>query len=70
MLAEISSLFAKHQVSIQTVRQDGLGKDANLIIRTHRAKESALANVLKDLKQLSVVKKIDGVMRVEGDETS
>jgi homoserine dehydrogenase len=70
VLAEISSLFAKHQVSIQTVRQDGLGKDANLIIRTHRAKESALANVLKDLKQLSVVKKIDGVMRVEGDETS
>ncbi len=70
VLAEISSLFAKHQVSIQTVRQDGLGKDANLIIRTHRAKELDLASVLKDLKQLSAVKKIDGVMRVEGDEAS
>jgi homoserine dehydrogenase len=70
VLAEISSVFAKHEVSIQTVRQDGLGTDANLIIRTHQAKESALASVLNSLRQLSAVKKIDGVMRVEGDESS
>ncbi len=70
VLAEISSVFAKHAVSIQTVRQDGLGTAANLIIRTHQAKEGALATVINNLRELTAVKKVAGVMRVEGDESS
>jgi homoserine dehydrogenase len=70
VLAEISSAFAKQSVSIQTVRQETRGKDASLIIRTHQAKESSLASVLNELRNLSAVKQINGVMRVEGDETS
>ena len=70
VLAEISAAFATQGVSIQTVRQETRGKVASLIIRTHQAKESYLASVLSELKNLSAVKQINGVMRVEGDEPS
>lgn len=68
VLAEISRAFAEQDVSIQTVRQEARGKEASLIIRTHQAKESDLASVLSELRKLSAVKHINGVMRVEGDE--
>ena len=70
VLAEISAAFATQGVSIQTVRQETRDKVASLIIRTHQAKESYLASVLSELKNLSAVKQINGVMRVEGDEPS
>jgi len=68
VLAEISNVFAKHAVSIQTVLQETRGKDASLIVKTHQAKESALQKVLAELKNLSAVKRLNGAMRVEGEE--
>lgn len=68
VLAEISNVFAKHAVSIQTVRQETRGNDASLIIKTHQAKESALEAVLAELKRTSAVKQVNGAMRVEGEE--
>lgn len=68
VLAAISNVFAKHSVSIQTVLQETRGKDASLIVKTHQAKESALKNVLHELKNLSAVKRLNGAMRVEGEE--
>ena len=68
VLAAISNVFAKHSVSIQTVLQETRGKDASLIVKTHQAKESALKNVLQELKNLSAVKRLNGAMRVEGEE--
>lgn len=70
VLAEISTVFAKDAVSIQTVRQETRGKEATLIIKTHQAKEAQLAKVLASLKNLPAVKNVAGVMRVEGDENS
>ncbi|WP_344841879.1 hypothetical protein [Nonomuraea dietziae] len=35
----MATLFAEHDVSIQTVRQEGHGDDAQLVIVTHRATE-------------------------------
>ena len=66
VLAAISSEFAKHEVSIQAVRQDGIGEDADLVIRTHRATDAKLSATVDGLKNLSAVKEVVGVMRVEG----
>jgi len=66
VLAAIASEFAKHDVSIQAVRQDGEGADANLIIRTHRASDSQLRATVDALRNMSAVHEVVGVMRVEG----
>lgn len=66
VLAAISGEFAKHDVSIQAVRQDGIGEDADLVIRTHRATDAKLSATVNGLKNLAAVKEVVGVMRVEG----
>ena len=35
VLAAVAELFAEHDVSIQTVRQEGRGDDAQLVVVTH-----------------------------------
>jgi len=62
----VASTVAKNNVSILTVRQEGRGADAELVVLTHVATESALANTLKDLQQLDVVKQVVSMIRVEG----
>ena len=49
-----------------TVRQEGRGADAELVVLTHVAREDALANTVKDLRALDIVKKVVSVIRVEG----
>ena len=66
VLASVASTVAKNNVSILTVRQEGRGADAELVVLTHVATESALADTVKDLRQLSVVQKVVSVIRVEG----
>ncbi|MFM1819622.1 MAG: hypothetical protein RIS61_1220 [Actinomycetota bacterium] len=66
VLAAISGEFAKHDVSIQAVRQDGIGEDADLVIRTHKATDAKLSATVDGLKNLAAVKEVVGVMRVEG----
>jgi homoserine dehydrogenase len=67
-LAQISQKIADNNVSIQTVRQDGLENDAQLVIRTHKALEKDLAKTLEDLRNLDAVKEISDYMRVEGED--
>ena len=64
----IASIFAAHGVSIQTVRQDGHGNDAALVVRTHVARESALAATIDALRSSDTVHRVVGVMRVEGED--
>jgi homoserine dehydrogenase len=66
VLAAISNEFAKHDVSIQAVRQDGEGDAASLIIRTHEAPESRLRATVEALENMTAVREVLGVMRVEG----
>ena len=66
VLAAISNEFAKHDVSIQAVRQDGEGDAASLIIRTHEAPESRLRATVEGLQGMAAVREVLGVMRVEG----
>ena len=67
VLAQVATAFARHQVSIQTVRQEGHQDDASLVIVTHRAPDAALAATVEDLRALEVVRDVTSVMRVEGD---
>ncbi|MFI7616799.1 homoserine dehydrogenase [Nonomuraea terrae] len=68
VLARVAELFAKHDVSIQTVRQEGHGDDAQLVIVTHRATDAALTATMEGLRELDIVRAIASVMRVEGDD--
>ena len=66
VLAAIAGEFATHGVSIMTVRQDGLHDSAQLVILTHKATEANLHSTVDGLRQLSAVRAVPGVMRVEG----
>jgi len=70
VLAVVAGVFAQHEVSIQTVRQEGRGADATLVVVTHRAPDAALAATVKDLRQLDIVREVTSVMRVEGEDLS
>jgi homoserine dehydrogenase len=67
VLAPVAEAFARHDVSIQAVRQEGHGGDANLVIVTHTARESALAATVADLSAMEAVRAVDSVLRVEGE---
>jgi homoserine dehydrogenase len=68
VLATIAQAFADNDVSIQTVRQDGHGDDAHLVVRTHKAHDSALAATIERLRSSDAVRRVVGVMRVEGED--
>lgn len=68
VLASIAEAYARHGVSIKSVRQEGQGDDAQLVIVTHEARDAALAATVDDLEALHVVRAVASVMRVEGEE--
>jgi homoserine dehydrogenase len=67
VLAAVASEFATHGVSIQTVRQEGRGDDAELVIVTHRATDAALSSTVAGLRRMSMVHAVTSVMRVEAE---
>ncbi|MFV2106779.1 homoserine dehydrogenase [Micromonospora sp. LOL_015] len=68
VLAAVAGVFARHDVSIATVRQSGRDADASLVIVTHRAPDAALAATVEELRGLDVVRSIASVLRVEGGQ--
>jgi homoserine dehydrogenase len=66
VLAEIASSFAEEDVSIQTLRQEGRGEDAQLVIVTHDATDAQLSRTVERLRSLGPVREVSSVMRVEG----
>jgi homoserine dehydrogenase len=66
VLAEIASAFAEEDVSIQTLRQEGRGADAQLVIVTHDATDAQLSSTVVRLRGLEPVREVSSVMRVEG----
>jgi homoserine dehydrogenase len=68
VLARVAEAYARHDVSIKSVRQEGRGDDAQLVIVTHQARDAALAATIGTLESLSVVRAVASVMRVEGEE--
>lgn len=66
VLAAVAELFAEHGVSIQTVRQEGRGDDAQLVVVTHTATDAALSATVAGLRTMPIVRDVTSVMRVEG----
>jgi homoserine dehydrogenase len=66
VLAAVANTFSAHDVSIRTVRQEGHGDDASLVVVTHTATDAALQAVVEELRGLDVVRDVASVMRVEG----
>ncbi|HSE69710.1 MAG TPA: homoserine dehydrogenase [Nocardioidaceae bacterium] len=65
VLAQVAHAFAEHGVSIQTVRQEGRGDDAQLVVVSHRAADSDLAATVETLRTMDTVRDISSIMRVE-----
>ena len=69
VLAAVANAFADHDVSIQTVRQEGRGADAQLVVVTHAAPDAALARRSTSCRSMDIVREVTSVMRVEGGES-
>jgi homoserine dehydrogenase len=66
VLAEIATAFAEEDVSIRTLRQEGRGEDAQLVVVSHEATDAQLSNTVERLRGLACVREVTSVMRVEG----
>ncbi|KAA0018060.1 homoserine dehydrogenase [Antrihabitans cavernicola] len=68
VLAGVATAFADRGVSISTVRQEGAGEGARLVVVTHRATDAALSETVAALAQLEYVTAVTSVLRLEGTE--
>src|SRR6195952_4590761 len=66
VLATVAQEFAAHEVSISTVRQNGRGDAATLVIVTHSAPDAALSATIAALRQMPAVRGVTSVLRGEG----
>ena len=66
VLSAVAHAFAEYDVSIKTVRQEGHGVDAQLVIVTHEADDAALSATVAAIRGLDMVRDVSSVMRVEG----
>jgi homoserine dehydrogenase len=67
VLARVAETYARHEVSIKAVRQEGRGEDAQLVIVTHIAPDAALSRCVTELEMMDSVRAVASVMRVEGE---
>ena len=68
VLAAVANAFAEHDVSIQTVRQEGRDDDAQLVVVSHEATDAQLSATVESLRGMDIVREVTSVMRVEGAE--
>jgi homoserine dehydrogenase len=66
VLAAVATAFAEHDVSIQTVRQEGRDDDAQLVVVSHGATDAQLSATVEGLRAMDIVREVTSVMRVEG----
>jgi homoserine dehydrogenase len=66
VLAAVAQAFAEHDVSIQTVRQEGRGDDAQLVVVSHTASDADLSATVESIRRMAFVRDVSSVMRVEG----
>jgi homoserine dehydrogenase len=66
VLAQVAQTYSDHDVSISTIRQEGRGDDAQLVVVSHVATDAQLSATVADLRGLDIVREVTSVMRVEG----
>jgi homoserine dehydrogenase len=66
VLHAVTGVFAQHGVSIRAAEQEGIGSDARLVFITHQAREASVQATVRDLRDLDVVNRVGGLLRVIG----
>ena len=64
VLAAVANVFGSHAVSIRSMEQEGLGREARIVFITHMARESDVQACKADLLRLQVVTGVNSVLRV------
>lgn len=64
VLHAVSGVLGNHNVSIRLMEQFGLGAEARIVIIVHPALERDVQACLRDLRQLDVVDRTGGLLRV------
>ncbi len=67
VLARVADVFGRHEVSISSMEQHGLGDEAVLMFITHVSSEAAVRATLDELRGLDIVTDIHSVIRVVGE---
>lgn len=68
VLARIAGVFGDNQVSIKSVIQHGMGREARIVLITHAVKEERILATVEGLEGLEVVSRIASLIRVEGGD--
>lgn len=66
VLHAVTGAFAANDVSIRAAEQEGIGPDARLVFITHLAREADLQATVRSLRELDVVRRVGGFIRVIG----
>jgi homoserine dehydrogenase len=66
VLHAVTGVFARHGVSIRAAEQEGIGEDARLVFITHDAREADVQATVRELRELDVVRRVGGLLRVIG----
>ena len=66
VLHAVTGVFAEHGVSIRAAEQEGIGADARLVFITHEALEADVQATVRRLRDLAVVRRVGGLLRVIG----
>lgn len=66
VLHAVTGVFAEHGVSIRAAEQEGIGDEARLVFITHEAREADVQATVRELRELDVVRRIGGLLRVVG----
>ena len=68
MLSQIAHVFGENDISIATLTQKDVSNQqgvAQLVITTHPAQEAAMQKALQGIKELSVLREVHTLLRVE-----
>lgn len=68
VLEAVAGVMARNDVSIRSMEQVGLGAEARLVFITHAARERDMQGAVHGLRDLPVVDRIGGLLRVIGPE--
>ena len=68
MLAKITEILGKHEVSVRSVVQEGIGGDAQLIMVMHRGDERNFEKALKQIARLKALRSKPRAIRVIEEE--
>ena len=66
VLHAVTGAFAGNDVSIRAAEQEGIGPDARLVFITHLAREADVQATVRQLRELDVVRRVGGFIRVIG----